>query len=302
MSGLPVRRGGTRVPRPRPPARASAAHRAAERIGATVVLVAALVALAGLTTSGAFSLAPDGLELDGAHYTDVAAVRQALGLDGTGRVNLLTLPTASLVAALRALPAVDPARADGTTLAVALPDRLVVTLQERQPIITWKVGDVRLLVDVSGTVFARLAAAAPDPGLPVVDDQRSASAGLVIGDTLDPSDLAAARQLAALTPAFLDSSAHSLAITVTDEEGFTLDAAPGLWHAVFGVYTITLRPPTLIASQAQCLASLVGAAMPGAPPERSLDVIRLAPTDARCGTYTLRTAHPGPTATPSGKP
>ena len=62
---------------------------------------------------------------------------------------------------------------------------------------------MRFLVDVSGTVFARLAADAPDPGLPVVDDQRSASAGLVVGPALDPSDLAAARQLAALTPAYL---------------------------------------------------------------------------------------------------
>ncbi|MGZ6313874.1 MAG: cell division protein FtsQ/DivIB [Candidatus Limnocylindrales bacterium] len=301
MSGLPVRGGGTRVARQRPPARASAAHRAAERVGATVVLVTAVVVLAGLTTSGAFSLAPDGLQLDGAHYTDSAAVRHALGLDGSGRVNLLTLPTASMEAALRALPAVDPARADGTTIAVALPDRLVVTLQERQPIVTWQVEGTRFLVDVSGAVFARLAAAAPDPGLPVVDDQRGVSAGLVVGASLDPSDLAAARQLAALTPAFLGSTARSLAIAVTDQEGFTVDGRPGLWHAVFGVYTITLRPPTIIPVQAQCLASLLEAGLPTVH-EQSIDVIRLAPTDARCGTYTVRAAHPAPTPTPSGKP
>ena len=301
MSGLPVRRGGTRVARQRPPARASAAHRAAERIGATVVLVTAVVALAGLTTSGAFSLAPDGLELHGAHYTDAAAVRHALGLDGSGRVNLLTLPTASMAAALRALPAVDPARADGTTIAVALPDRLVVTLQERQPILTWRVDGSRFLVDVSGTVFASLAPAAPDPGLPVVDDRRAASAGLAVGSTLDPSDLAAARQLAALTPTFLGSTATRLALTITDQEGFTMDAGPGLWHAVFGVYTVTLRPPTIIPAQAQCLASLLEADLRTLPEQR-LDVIRLATTDARCGTYTLRTSQPAPTPTPSGKP
>ncbi|HXR27581.1 MAG TPA: FtsQ-type POTRA domain-containing protein [Candidatus Baltobacteraceae bacterium] len=301
MSALPVRGGGTRVARQRPPMRASAAHRAAERIGATVVLVAAVVALVGLTTSGAFSLAPGGLELVGAHYTDPAAVRQALGLDGTGRVNLLTLRTSSLEAALRALPAVDPARADGTTIAVELPDRLVVTLQERQPIITWKVGGTRYLVDVTGTVFAQLASDAPDPGLPLVDDQRSASAGLAVGASLDPSDLAAVRQLAAITPAFLGSAARALTLTVTDEEGFTMDAVPDLWHAVFGVYTATLRPPTIIPLQAQCLASILQTNLPTVH-EPSLDVIRLAPTDVRCGTYTLKTAHPGPTPTPSGKP
>ncbi len=301
MTGLPVRGGGTRVARQRPPARASAAHRAAERVGATVVLVAALVALVGLTTSGAFSLSADGLELDGAHYTDAAAVRHALGLDGSGRVNLLTLPTASLEAALRALPAVDPARADGTTIAVALPDHLVVTLQERQPIVTWRVGGSRFLVDVSGTVFAVLPAGAADPGLPVVDDQRTASADLAVGASLDPSDLSAARQLAALTPAFLRSAAGSLALAVTDDEGWTIDAGPDLWHAVFGVYTVTLRPPTIIPLQAQCLASLLAAGGPSLR-EQSFDVIRLAPTDSRCGTYTVKTAHPAASPSPSAKP
>ena len=103
------------------------------------------------------------------------------------------------------------------------------------------------------------------------------------------------------TPAFLGSTARSLAIAVTDQEGFTVDGRPGLWHAVFGVYTITLRPPTIIPVQAQCLASLLEAGLPPVH-EQSIDVIRLAPTDARCGTYTVRAAHPAPTPTPSGKP
>ncbi len=294
MSRLPIRgaRGGQ--PRPRPPARASAAHRSAERIGATVVLVAALGALVGLTTSGAFSLAAVGLEVAGAHYTGAAAVRHALGLDGSAPINLITLQTTPLQAALRSLPAVDPARADAASVEIALPDRLLVTLQERQPILTWQIDGHRYLVDVSGTLFAEIAPGAADPGLPTVMDARGGSSTLAVGDALDASDLAAVRQLAAVTPGSLGSAASGLTLAVTDAEGFTLDARPGSWHAIFGVYTATLRPPTLVPGQVQCLASLI------AGHEPSLDIVRLAPATTRCGTYTVRgapaTASPRPSA------
>jgi cell division septal protein FtsQ len=295
VSRLPVRAPGGRRAHRRPPARASAGHRSAERIGAAVVLVAAVTALLGLTTSGAFSLAPGGLELTGARYTSLAAVRRALGLDGSAPTNLITLQTAPLENALRSLPAVDPARADAASVAVALPDRLVVTLQERQPILVWQVGGRRYLVDVTGTLFAELVPGAPDGGLPIVRDGRSASATLAIGETLDPSDLTAVRQLAAVTPALLGSAATSLAVAVTDQEGFTLDAQPGLWHAVFGVYTATLRPATIVAAQVQCLASLIAAR------ERTLGTIRLPGAGSHCGTYTTPAPHaagPSPSATP----
>ncbi|MFI5262623.1 MAG: cell division protein FtsQ/DivIB, partial [Candidatus Limnocylindrales bacterium] len=225
-------------------------------------------------------------------YTGAQAVRQALGLDGSAPINLITLQTGPLEAALRALPAVDPARADAASVVVALPDRLLVTIQERQPIVIWQVDGHRFLVDVSGTLFADLAPDAADPGLPIVLDSRADSATLAIGASLDPSDLAAVRQLAAVTPAFLGSGAASLALAVTDDEGFTVDAQPGLWHAVFGVYTATLRPPTIVPAQVQCLASLL------AGHEASLAIIRLAPSPNRCGTYTERSAHPTPSPGP----
>lgn len=260
--------------------------------------MAALGALIGLTTSGAFSLSADGLEVAGAQYTGAAAVRHALRLDGSAPINLITLQTTPLVTALRSLPAVDPARADAASVEIALPDRLLVTLQERQPVMTWQIGGQRYLVDVSGTLFAELAPGATDPGLPMVIDQRGASATLAVGDVLDGSDLAAVRQLATVTPGFLGSAATGLTLTATDEEGFTLDAQPGLWHAVFGVYTTTLRPPTIVPAQVQCLASLI------AGHETVLDVIRLAPSSSRCGTYTLRGAHPtaSPRPSPSAAP
>ena len=294
MSRLPVRGPRSRIGRGRAPARASAAQRAAERIGAVVVLIAAVTALVGLTTSGAFSLAPDGLQLSGARFTSAAAVRHALGLDGTAPVNLITLQTGPLEAALRQLPAVDPVRADAASVTVALPDRLLVSIQERQPIVVWQVDGQRFLVDITGTLFAALAPDQADPGLPIVLDSRAGSATFAIGATVDPSDLAAVRQLAAVTPAFLGSSATSLALAVSDDEGFTLDAQPGLWHAIFGVYTVTVRPPTIVPQQVQCLSSLL------AGREATLAVIRLAPTTARCGTFTTRSAHP--TASPTPRP
>ncbi|HTS14453.1 MAG TPA: hypothetical protein VMH24_02225, partial [Candidatus Sulfotelmatobacter sp.] len=203
-------------------------------------------------------------------------------------------------ATLRTLPAVDPARADAATIAVVLPDRLVVTVVERQPILVWLIGGARYLVDVTGTLFARLDPGAADPGLPTVDDRRADSAGLAVGAALDPSDLGAVRQLAALTPGFLGSQATTLSLAVTDDEGFTLDAGPGLWHAVFGVYTIAVRPPTIVPQQVQCLASLIAGSPQTRVAEASMDVIRLSLGPARCGTYTVRTAHP--TASPAPSP
>ena len=204
-----------------------------------------------------------------------------------GRVNLLTLPTASLEAALRALPAVTRPAPTARRSRWRCPTDLVVTLQERQPIVIVAGGRHALPRRRRRAPSSRACPRArPIRACPWSDDQRTALGRPGRRRALDPSDLAAARQLAALTPAFLRSAAGSLALAVTDDEGWTLDAGPDLWHAVFGVYTVTLRPPTIIPCQAQCLASLLAAGGPSLR-EQSFDVIRLAPTDARCGTYTV---------------
>jgi len=291
---LPIRRAsaGPGASR-RGPARASSARRSADRAGALLLLLLTVGALGGLCLSQAFELGPAGVELVGARYVDTATVTAALGLDGAARPNLVTLRTGDLETALRQLPDVDPARPDAVTVRVALPDRLVVTLHEREPLLVWQTTGGRYLVDVNGVLFAPAGSEPQVPALPVVEDDRVGSAALGVGDKLESSDIEAVRRLAALSPSFLGSAANQLTVRVSDDEGFALDAAPQGWHAVFGFYTPTIRPPTLIDGQAQCLATLIAAG------EARLATIYLAPGADRCGTFTTQ---PARSATPSARP
>lgn len=272
---LPVR--GSRRPR-RPRVARVSARRRSTRILALVVLVAAAASLYGVSVSEAFALRSDGFEVSGARLTGSDAVRAAAERGGGGPgANLFALRTDAVAAQLEGLPAVAEAG-----VRVALPDRLILELREREPILVWVVGTRRLLVDVEGFLFAE------DRGtgaaLPAVGDARAASAALAVGGRLEPVDLAVARQLGAIRPAQLGSSAGSLVLAISDSEGYTMDAAPGLWHAVFGIYTATLRPPTLVPQQVQCLTSLLAGREP------RVATVYLAPAGERCGTFVQRPA------------
>ena len=79
----------------------------------------------------------------------------------------------------------------------------------------------------------------------------------------------------------------SLAVVVTDANGFILDTRPKGWSAVFGFYTQSLRTTELIPGQVRLLRSLLSGR------EGLVDrVILASETD---GTYT-------PLASPSVKP
>ncbi len=271
---LPVRRASRR--------RSPAVHRAsagipARRIGAAVVAIAAAGAIYGAAASPAFQL--HHLELEGARYTSQSAVDSALGLTSTPHPNLFSLDTAKLRRSLLTLPTVTDAQ-----LAVELPDRLVVRIAEPKPILVWATSGARWLVDVDGLLIARAAPGDPaTSGLPVFADDRSGDAPMAPGDTLDPTDLAVARRLGALTPLMLGSGASALSFEITESDGFTISSVPKGWLAVFGMYTATLRAPDLIPSQVQCLSSLL--AQVG---ERKVGTVYLFPEGDRCGTYTTR--------------
>ncbi len=269
---LPIRRASRRRA---PGIRRASAGTPARRIAAAVVAIAAAAAIFGAATSPAFDLRQ--LDVRGATYTSTASLDAALGLTGSSHPNLFALDTARLRRSLLALPAVADAR-----VAVELPDRLVVRLTERQPILVWATADQRWLVDVSGVVIGPTSAGAPDAaGLPVFSDDRSGRPALAPGDTIDPTDLAVARLLGALTPASLGSRASGLTYEITDANGFTVAAQPHGWLAIFGMYTPTLRPPTLIPAQVQCLRSLLGQVG-----ERKVVTVYLFPEGDQCGTYT----------------
>jgi hypothetical protein len=245
-------------------------------------MLVSAAAIYGVGSSPAFDYS--NLTLEGVHFTDRTAVESALA-DSRGQ-NLFRLATRPLAAALEAFPTVRHARLD-----VRLPATLAVTIEERVPVLIWQVGDLRYLADADGFLFATVAEPPPPEAaaLPVIDDQRPGSSALSIGGRLDPVELDAATRLASLVPADLGSSAASLAVVVTDENGFVVATRAKGWSAVFGFYTPSLRTTALIPGQVRLLRSLLIGR------EQLVDRVILA--SATDGTYTLRAG-----ASPSPKP
>jgi hypothetical protein len=246
----------------------------------------------GVGASSAFDYTR--LQVDGTHLTDSHAVEAAISV-ARGE-NLFMLETGPLVTALETLPTVKTARVE-----VRLPGTIAVTIDERKPVLIWQTGDQHFLVDAEGTLFAQLPAKPPaeTAGLPVVDDRRAASSpadvgvqmdlieGLSVGARIDPVDLDAATRLASLVPGDIGSSAVSLSLSVSDENGFVIGTRPGSWSAVFGFYTPSLRTTEMIPGQVRLLRSLLIGREP------VVDRIILA--SEIDGTYT-------PRAAPSGSP
>ncbi len=251
------------------------------RAGALLAMLVSAAAIYGVTNSSAFEF--QIVRLEGAAYTDPAAVERSF--DEVRGANLFGLRTAPLETALLTLPTIR--RAD---VAVRLPDSLLVRLEERTPILVWRVGARRYLVDDDGRLFARLEEEAPAPNaaLPVVEDRRATSAGLSIGGQLETVDLDAATRLASLVPADVGSEAERLTVALGDANGFVVQARPDGWSAVFGFYTLSLRTPELIPGQVRLLRSLLIGREP------TIDrVILASETD---GTYTVKPT-PRPSAT-----
>jgi hypothetical protein len=119
-----------------------------------------------------------------------------------------------------------------------------------------------------------------DGHLPVVEDSRLPAQPPAVGTFLPAIDVAVIRQLLALTPESLGSRAAELQLRVDEYDGYVLSSDRG-WQAVFGHYTPTLQPPTVVARQVQCLRWLLAA------DEKRLERVRLAVSDDGCGTFTL---------------
>jgi hypothetical protein len=242
------------------------------------MLVSAL-AVYGLAATSAFGYAR--LQIEGATITTEEMVRDRLDL-AEGQ-NLFEIATEPLEARLREIPAI--ARAE---ISLGLPDTVAVRIEERRPILVWRIGNRRLLVDEAGLLFARLSGPPPPAvaELPVVVDDRARSNRLAVGLTIDPVDLDAATRLASLTPEAVGSAASGLSVGITDQNGFVLSTVPESWVAVFGFYGRSLRTPELVPGQAQLLQRLLLGR------EANIAVVILA--DDRDGTFV-----PKPSASPS---
>lgn len=288
----PPARPATRKPHTESPIRRTRTVRRASaglspiRAGALLAMLVAAASVYGVTNSSAFAF--EDMQLVGATFTDPEAIENAL--DEVRGQNLFGLRTGTLEAGLLELPTIR-----GAEVSVRLPDSLVVHVEERTPILVWRVGARRYLVDGEGRLFARLgedpdAQPAEAAALPVVEDRRATSAGLSVGGRLEAVDLDAATRLASLKPADVGSEADGLSVAVGDANGFVLRARPDSWSAVFGFYTLSLRTPELIPGQVRLLRSL----LIGREPQ--LDrVILASETD---GTYTVKPT-PRPSATSS---
>lgn len=219
------------------------------RAAAVLGILASIGSIYGLASTSAFSFSR--AEIPNLRWTPREAVEAAIGVPaGT---NLFRLSVAPIEERLRDLPSVADA-----SVAVSLPDTLVVAVTEREAILVWSVGESGFLVDREGVLFARTEpGTTADDGLAIIADSRPASTSLAVGDALDPIDLDAATRLGALVPADVGSVADSLVVTVSEAQGFVIGTSPASWVAVFGLYTPSLRTPALVPGQVRLLRSLL---------------------------------------------
>ncbi len=110
-----------------------------------------------------------------------------------------------------------------------------------------------------------------------MEDDRLTETPLRIGARLPAGDLVVMRQLLALTPERLNSTAERLDLRVDEHDGYVLESDQD-WQAVFGHYTATLQPPSVVPRQVQCLSWLLAAH------ERALERTYLAVSESACGT------------------
>lgn len=236
------------------------------------MLLASIGGLNGLASTPAFTLART--ELPTLTWTTNEALVNAVATsDGT---NLFRIQTGPIEDRLQRLPGVSDAH-----VSVSLPDTLIITIEERTAILTWRVRDNLFLVDREGVIFATAPSDASAPAtLPTVADSRPGSYGLAVGSVLDAVDLDAATRLASLTPADIGSAADSLVITVTEATGFVVGTLPRSWVAVFGLYTPSIRTPAMIPGQVRLLRSLLA--------DREGSVAKVILADEKTGTFVLK--------------
>lgn len=252
------------------------------RVAGLLLVLTTAASVGWLATDDTFAVGPAGtgnFDLTGLHYTDLAAAINAVALSNLGSNNAFLLRTTEIRRRLLELPSVADA-----DVRIALPNRLIVAVTERAPVLRLRQDGATYLVDGDGVVLDVSAVDTPQIlGLPLIDDRRvELGIPIEVGQKIDPTEATAMLQLGALTPALVGSSATQLAFSVDDSDGFVVSAGPDGWRAVFGFYTPTLRPPSEIAQQVQCLRSLL------ATGESAIETIYLAPQDDRCGTYLPR--------------
>lgn len=255
------------------------------RLAIVVLLFGALilppvVARANLTTVGSLSvvgtllLDPDAV---------IAAANIPIGS------SLLGVDLRAAEEAVAALPLVATVR-----VIAGLPDGIQIRVREKSLLLRWQIGDRIYAVTESGELLGDVAtldlvptAAATLAAAPLLFDDRAPSP-LPAEKQLTPTELDVATRLASLTPEDLGTAATTLALRLTSDFGFVVEATgPSIeWNAVFGIYSATIRPTSMIPGQVRLLRSLL------AGRETSIGWVILA--DDQAGTYTAKGVRPPP--------
>lgn len=128
------------------------------RLAALVLAIACAGALTYLLTARALTVRT--LTIVGASVTSQQEIAAGVGVMGD---NIFSFEPQAAAERLTALPTVREATVWGE-----LPDRLVIRITERQPIIAWQIGTDRLLVDERGMVTAIEPSDGRGQGLPTV--------------------------------------------------------------------------------------------------------------------------------------
>ena len=138
-------------------------------------------------------------------------------------------------------------------------------------------------LSLAPTAEAALAAA------PLLYDDRVPSP-LPTAGQLTATELDVVTRIASLTPEDLGTAATTLTLRLLSDFGFVIGAAgPAIeWNAVFGIYSATIRPTSMIPGQVRLLRSLL------AGRETGIGWVILA--DDQAGTYTVKGVRPPPPA------
>ncbi len=138
------------------------------------------------------------MTVKGAVNLDQASLAQISGLDGK---SMLTLPIEGAQRRLQAIPAVE-----AVGIQRKWPNKVVITVIERQPVAFWNVNGHDFPVDKDGVV---LSAGAPDGPAPRIVD---VTPGVVLspGDRVHPDAIAFALRISEESPQSLDATVTEL--------------------------------------------------------------------------------------------
>ena len=252
-------------------------------------LLPPVAARASLTTVGQISVA-------GTTLLDPEAVIAAANIPIGS--SLLGVNLRDAEEAVAALPLVASVR-----VSAGLPDGIQIRVREKSLLLRWQIGDRIYAVSESGELLGETAslnlapsAAAALAAAPLLYDDRTPSPLPTVGQ-LTATELDVATRLASLTPEDLGTAATTLTLRLLSDFGFVVEATgPSIeWNAVFGIYSATIRPTSMIPGQVRLLRSLL------AGRETRIGWVILA--DDQAGTYTAKGVRPpSPSVSPNPSP